>query len=509
MNFALRVRAIAAWAPERPAVQAGALTLSYGALESLVSRAAGELATRGVRPGDRVALLLPNVAEFVVAYLATLRVGAIATSVSATWPASSVGAALASSTPRLLLTTAALAPRAQGAPACPATIVIDAPSPHAWLASLAVRAPAETVVPRLPLDPAAILFSSGTTGDPKGVTLSHGNVRFNASAKRVHLAMTAADRVLCFVPLTHVFGQNAVLTSALSAGATVLLHERFGEEALVEAVEREGATVMMGAPPAFARALAAGLAPRLRGLRLALSAAAPLDARIAGAWQEATGRAIHIGYGLTECSPFAAHETAPDAPAGAIGRPVNGVLMRTCDPTTGVVLRAGETGEIEIAGPNVMLGYWGRADATQAVRHGDWLRTGDLGFVDDAGRFHFVERLADVVYVSGFKALPTDVERALRQHPGVREAAAFGVPDERAGQRVEAAVVCDDTHPDDGALTAHCAAQLPGWAVPRRFHRVDALPLSPNGKVLRRTLRDALAPGVAVTAASPSSLTST
>ena len=499
MNLAAIVRRAALHDPLATAIRFEGRTITHGELDRLVARAANVLAALGVRPGDRVALVLPNVPDFVVAYLGTLRLGAIAASVSATWPGEAMERALAAAAPRVVVTTRELRARLTGDAGGTVLVVDDdALAAGSWRGRLGQARDEAPIVPRHADHPAAILFSSGTTGDPKGVTLSHGNVRFNAIAKRRSLGIGPGARLLLFVPVTHVYGQNAVLTSALCAGASVVLQRRFDEADALAAIAHEGVTMLPAVPAALARLLAAAPPAVLRQLQLAFSAAAPLPSATAHAWREATGRAIQVGYGLTETSPFATHARG-DAGPGSVGRAIDGVEVRAADPESGRLLPAGSTGELVIRGPNVMLGYWQRPRETAAALRDGWLRTGDLGAVEADGTTRLLDRLADVVNVSGFKVVPLDVEEALRRHPAVADAAAFAVPDARTGERVEAAVeLRDGATLSEAELLATCRAALPAYAVPRRVV-ARALPRNPGGKTLRRVLRDEARQAPAVT----------
>ena len=486
MNVAAQVQRVSLGAESRVALVHDGGSTSYGQLERDAARAAGALAALGVGPGDRVALVLPNCPDFVAAYLGTLRLGAIAVSVSVTWPDASIVAALADAMPRVVVTTAELRDRLGASAAGGVVLTADdsAAMPGSWRA-LTARASEVPAVARTSLaEPAAVLYSSGTTGDPKGVVLSHGNVLFNAVAKRVHLGIGTGDALPLFLPVTHVYGQNAVLTSALCAGAAVILQRRFDEDAVVHAVERQGATLLCAVPPVLGRLVESGAAARMRGLRSAFSAAAPLPPMLVDSWRAVSGRPVLEGYGLTEASPFVTFAGLRRA-AGSVGQPIDGVTLRIADPERGEPVADGDTGEVLVQGPNVMLGYWRRpVESARAIRDG-WLRTGDLGTLED-GALRLTGRLAERLARGGFKIGPEEIEGAVSRHPAVREAAAFGVPAAHGDERIELAVVlAPGASPSDEELLAHCRARLPGWAVPGRVHRIAALPRNAAGKLLR------------------------
>ncbi len=448
--------------------------------------------THGVGRGDRVGLYLPNCPQFVIGYLAVLKCGAIAVSLNCFWKRDEVGFALADSGTRVVLTDAALEaniPRPL-LPTLHAVLRIED-----WPALLATHVEAPPA-PELAADtPAVIVYSSGTTGMPKGCTLSHGNVVSNIEAKVRLLRIAPDDRLLLFVPVFHCFGQNAVLNAGLQAGATLLLERRFGVERILEVVRAESPTMFFGAPPAFTMLIERALPADLASLRYYFSAAAPLPLSVALRWHETFGQPIHEGYGLTETSPFASYNHETHFRLGSVGVPIPGVQMRVVAPDSGAELGPHEVGEITIRGPNVMLGYWGQPEETaRAVRDG-WFHTGDLGYRDEDGYYFLVDRLKDMINVGGLKVSPAEVEQVLRSHPGVAAAGVYALPDPVLGERVAACVVRTApaaATPED--LVTHCRERLASYKAPVQVDFVAALPASPTGKLLRRDLR-ALAAG--------------
>ena len=489
MNVAALFDAWAVRRPLAPAILHDDGVLSYGELRDLAHRAAHLLATRGVARGDRVALLLPNHPAFPVALLGSLWLGATVAVLSPAWAPADAAGALALADARLLVTTEALA-AATGADPASTLIVDDVPGLGSFGAELrAIAFPRD--LPPAPVsadDVATILFSSGTTGAPKGVMLTHRNLAFNAAAKIRYCGIAPADRLAMVVPMAHCFGQNVVLLGALLGGAAVRLFGRFEPGAVHAAVARGEVSMLLASPTAFRRLLALGDATALRRLRYSLTAAAPLPAHLALAWREAAGHPLAQGYGLTECSPFATYQ--PDAADGpGVGRAIDGVELRVDRGDGEGWGEAGCAGEIAIRGPNVMAGYWRRPADSARVLRGGWLRTGDIGRLDAEGRLSLVDRVDDVINVAGFKAWPSDVERALMAHPAVSEAAAYGIPDADRGAAVAVAVVLhpgSDSSPDD--LMRFAAERLAGFQRPVRLRLVDALPRNPSGKVLRRVL---------------------
>jgi long-chain acyl-CoA synthetase len=452
--------------PDRPALIFEGQAISYRRLDELANREANRLRAMGITRGDRVALCLPNTPQFVASYLGALKLGAIVVSVNP---------ALAEAEIRFMLSDSGAA-----------HVVRDS---DLWRDT--APAPDVTALEMKPADPAVIVYTSGTTGFPKGATLSHANVRFTMEAKRRYLGICPEDRLMLFLPLFHCFGQNAILNAGLHSGATLVLHRAFDRDRILNSIARDGVTMLCAVPANFVVLHETASAKQLRGIRYYMSAAAPLPAELEARWQAKFGRPIHQGYGLTETSPFASYNHLTCYRPGSIGAPIDGVKMAVADPTSGALLPAGATGEIVVKGPNVMLGYWNRPDATaEAVRDG-WFRTGDIGRADEDGYFYIEDRLKDMVIVGGYNVYPAEVENALFRHDAVAEAAAFGVPDPVLGERVHAAVTLKrGARATAAELITACRAHIAEYKLPTVIQFVPSLPKSPAGKVLKRVLRD-------------------
>jgi long-chain acyl-CoA synthetase len=494
VNIAQHVEAGRRACARAPALTFEGACWSYADLDRLASQTAYALQRLGVERGDRVALYLPNCPEWVWAYLGALKVGAIAVSLAAALRAAEVAALVADATPKVLITTRELRDQIlHGTPTAPRhCLLVDAPADApAALGGLLAGAPeALTAVDLAPDAPAAIVYTSGTTGRPKGATLSHGNVVLNARAKVRYLGIRPDDRLLLFLPLHHCFGQNAVLNAALQAGASVVLQPRFDPDAVLAAARAGAFTMFFGIPASYALLLERAAPADLRAVRYYFSAAAPLPPEIERRWTETFGLPIHQGYGLTETSPFASYNHERRHQPGSIGTPIEGVEMRVVDAATGAPVAPGEPGEIVIRGHNVMLGYWRQPEETARVLRDGWFHTGDIGRQDADGYFYLLDRVKDMINVGGLKVYPAEVDAVLCACPGVAEAAAYGAPDPVLGEQVRAAVV-----PRPGvALTAaavvqFCRARLASYKVPAAIEFREALPKTPTGKVLRRVLR--------------------
>jgi long-chain acyl-CoA synthetase len=479
MNIARSIEHGARMHPERTAILFEGSEISYRELDRRVNRAASVLHGLGVCPGDRVAIHLPNVPEFAVAYLGVVKIGAIAVSVNPNLTQSEVNTVLNDSGSRVLVTT-------DSQPAI-------SPVQYVLTADELTVGHAECVeaIDLDPGSPAAILYTSGTTGVPKGATLSHSNIEFTRESKKRYLGIRPDDRMLLFLPLYHCFGQNAILNSCLHAGATIVLHRGFDADAVLASIVRDRVTMFCGVPTTFIVLHDAASPEQMKSVRYFFSAAASLPVEVETKWRRKFGAIIHQGYGLTETSPFAAYNHTGRHKPGSIGTPIDGVEMRIADVADGRILPDGEKGEIVVRGPNVMLGYWNRPEATcEAIRNG-WFHTGDIGRLDEDGYFYVEDRLKDMIIVGGSNVYPAEIENVLYQHCGVAEAAVYGVPDAVMGELGRAAVVLKPGFVATGEeLLAHCRRHLAAFKVPAQIEFTCELPKSRTGKVLKRVLRE-------------------
>jgi len=475
---------LGAGAPQAVACLGERGTTTYVGLGGAVGSLAGALAAAGVVPGDRVAILSPNNEEFVVAYLATLHLGAIAVPLNPSAPTDELARQLEVVAPRLGL---AVGPFVAALEAAGATVMAidldqtDAVSP--------ARAECD------PDDPAVLLFTSGTAGAPKAAILTHANLAANIAQVLDHpgLRILRDDVMLGSLPFHHVFGLNVVLGVSLAAGATVALESRFDAREAVEIVGRHGVTVLAGVPTMYSQWLALDLPADTFGTaRLAVSGAAPLPPEVGAAFHERFGVVVHQGYGLTEAAPIVTTTAlgGSEPRPGSIGPPLPGVEVRVVDGD-GTDVLDGDPGELWVRGPNVFPGYWHDDEATARVLTTDgWLRTGDVAVVEERGDLRLVDRAKDLIIVSGFNVYPVEVEDVLRAQPGVLDAAVVGEPSPRTGEAVVAFVAATPGATLDlDALGEQCARALARYKCPSRIEVVDELPRSVAGKLLRRELR--------------------
>src|SRR6266508_1946205 len=477
--------------PHRPAIRLDETILTYADLDSGSAQAAGLLRERGVRPGDRVAIMLPNIPEFAVVYYAVLRAGAVVVPMNPLLKQREVAYYLSDSEARLLFAWHGCADEA-GAGAERADtghIIVDA----SFIDTLAEATPAAEVVDRDGSDTAVLLYTSGTTGQPKGAELTHANLMTNVDIMVTDLCRVRShDVIFGGLPLFHSFGQTCGLNTAVSAGACLTLVARFSPEKVLEVLQRDRVTVFEGVPTMYVSLLAHEHRNRydVSALRVCVSGGAALPVEVLRGFEEAFGCVILEGYGLSETSPVASfnHPDSERKP-GSIGTPIRGVAMRVLDEQ-GIDVPLGEVGEIAIRGHNVMKGYWRRADATAEVIRDGWFRTGDLARVDEDGYFFIVDRKKDLIIRGGFNVYPREIEEVLYEHPAVAEAAVVGVPDASLGEEVGAAVVLKP-----GAVATaediqdYVKRQVAAYKYPRHVWILDALPKTPTGKILKREIR--------------------
>jgi long-chain acyl-CoA synthetase len=491
-NLALNLVEAKNMYPERAAVRLDELVLTYAELEERSAQVAGLLAARGVESGDRVGLLLPNVPQFPMLYYGVLRAGAVVVPMNPLLKAREIEYYLEDSGAALLFAwDATAAESAKGAEAAGAGFIPVAPAAFDCL--LGEQAPTTAVAGRADDDTAVILYTSGTTGRPKGAELTHANLRRNAAVSATTLfGLDPEDVVMGCLPLFHSFGQTCGLNAAVGSGACLTLLPRFDPGKALEVIQRDRVTVFEGVPTMYAALLNH---PRrgefdVGSLRLCVSGGAALPVEVLRGFEDAFGCVILEGYGLSETSPVAAfnHPDRQRKP-GSIGTPIQGVELRLVG-SAGEEVAAGEVGEIAIRGHNLMRGYWGREEATREAIPDGWFRTGDLARQDDDGYFFIVDRKKDLIIRGGYNVYPREVEEVLYEHPAVAEAAVVGVPHPTHGEEVGAAVVLKPgTEATPAELRAFCRERMAAYKYPRQVWLEAALPKTATGKLLRREVQ--------------------
>lgn len=505
---------------------------TYAQLGAQIDRAAEGLRRLGVRHGDRVAIALPNCPQHVVAFYAILRLGAIAIEHNPLYTPRELRHQFEDHGASTVIAWDKLVPQIQSFPddvAVDRIVSVDMtkamprrlrlllslplPAARARRRELTGRVhdtlPWEDLIAGEPIaasapgpsvdDVALIQYTSGTTGAPKGATLTHLNLGVNAAQARAWVpTITRGDCVVYAVlPLFHAYGLTLCLTFAMSMGARLVMFPRFDPDLVLPVVEKRPPTFLPAVPPIYDRLNTAAREKgvSLRGIAIAISGAMPLSQAVITPWEESTGGYLVEGYGLSETSPvLMANPVADNRRQGTVGLPLPLTEVRVVDPddpTTDVP--AGEKGELVVRGPQVFSGYWNKPEATAEVFVDGWFRTGDIVRIDEDGFVSIVDRIKDLVITGGFNVSPTEVEDALRGFPGVADIAIVGIPNARDGEHVVAAVVEKPGEKVDAdALRAFARENLAHYKAPTRVHLVDELPKSLIGKVIRRKVRDQL-----------------
>jgi acyl-CoA synthetase (AMP-forming)/AMP-acid ligase II len=480
-------------------------TLSYAELERSVRSFAAGLSARGFAPGDTFAIFMPNAPEYAVAFHGVLAAGGRCTTANPLSTAHELGRQLADSQARMLLTTAPFldVARAAAEEAGPGgravgleVFVLGEAGEEASYTELLgdpEAAPAPTIDPAA--DIAAIPYSSGTTGLMKGVMLSHRNLVANlVQAEPLH-AFTGEDVVIAVLPFFHIYGLSVIMNQGLLGGATLVTMPRFELGSFLDLLEGHRVTRAPVVPPiALALAKHPAVAERdLSALRNIGCGAAPLGADIAQEVKTRIGCSVTQGYGMTETSPVT-HLVEPFTTAdkpGSVGPPLPGTECRLVDLATGVDAGPGERGELWIRGPQVMLGYLGKPEATAAMLDDDgWLHSGDVAVVDGDGWFAIVDRVKELIKYKGYQVAPAELEAILITHPLIADCAVVGIPDDEAGELPKAFVVPADDALDPDEVTRFVAGQVAPHKRIRAIELVDEIPKSASGKILRRLLRD-------------------
>ena len=514
-------------------------TTTYGELGDQVHRAAEGLRLLGVQKGDRVALVLPNCPQHIVAFHAVLRLGAIVVEHNPLYTPREMRHQFEDHAARTVIAWTNVVEIIQGFPSdmpIDTIISVDLTRAMPFRTRALLRLPIkraresrtaltmkvrgtvswEDLLENQPISPAIfrpaagdvalIQYTTGTTGSPKGVILSHTNLVSNVAQIRAWIP-TVPSGPTCVIygvlPMFHAYGLTLCLAFATSMGARLVLFPRFDPDLVLSVIKKRPATFLPAVPPIYERLTAAAKAKgvSLRGIQIGISGAMPLSASVVEPWEKQTGGYLVEGYGLSETSPvLIANPVGPTRRAGSVGLPLPNTEMRVVDPDNPTVDReTGATGELIVRGPQVFSGYWQKPEETAAVfvaatDGGEaWFRTGDIVSVDGDGFVHIVDRIKELIITGGFNVAPSEVEDVLRGHPSVADVAVIGLPSERSGEDVVAAVVLvPGATLDEEGIRDFARRNLAAYKVPRRIVAVDELPRSLIGKVLRRTVRESL-----------------
>ena len=477
-----------------------AARLTYRELDQASDRLAAGLAAAGIEPGDRVALQLPNIAQFLISYFGILKAGGVVVPLNVLLRAPEIAFHLGDSGARVLITWAGvLAEAAKGAeaagtgaiyavgaaagsgPAVPLERLLDGTAPPREMAT------------RQPTDTAVVVYTSGTTGRPKGAELTHIQLYMNADIPGRLFDVQPDDVVVTVLPLFHVFGLSSIMDVCVRFGCTMSLVPRFTPAAVLAAIQRDRATIFEGVPTMFADLLACPdiASYDLSSLRVAISGGASIPAPVLDAFEQRFGLVILEGYGMTEtASTTTFNPSAEERRAYSVGKPIWGTQTQVWDDE-GRPLPPGpeHVGEIVTRGLHVMKGYLNQPEATAAAFTGDWLHTGDLGYFDQDGFLFIVSRKKELIIRGGYNVYPSEIENVLHAHPAIAEAAVVGIPDERLGEEVMAVVILRTAMDlPEHELIVYCRERLAAYKCPRVFQFRTELPKNTLGKVLKNEL---------------------
>ncbi len=489
-NLAARLVDTAERLPDKTAITLDQAAITWAQLRGAAAHLAGQVRAAGVEPGDRVALILPNVPAYPVAFYGSLMAGCIVVPLNPLLKSGEIEYFFEDSGAKLAFVWPDFAEEAQKASAQTGTrIVVCGPVGPAE-GQLDEAAPLETVHDRADDDTAVILYTSGTTGKPKGAELTHFNLTRNAERSAFDIIEIGEDDVIMgCLPLFHVFGLTCGLNAATVSGATLTLIPRFDAGAALDVIGRDHVTIFEGVPTMYAGMLAHAKADSAdtSSLRTCVSGGSAMPVEVLRKFEEKFGCRVLEGYGLSETSPVASFNMLdrPSKP-GTIGRAIPGCEIRLVD-LDGNDSAPGDIGEIAIRGENLMKGYWNRPQATREAIPDGWFRTGDLATVDEDGYYTIVDRKKDMIIRGGLNVYPREVEEVLYTHPDVTEAAVVGVPDPTFGEEIGAAVaVRPGSQVTAEELSQYVKDRIAAYKYPRHVWFLDELPKGPTGKILRR-----------------------
>jgi long-chain acyl-CoA synthetase len=490
MNLARILTESAQRDPDHVAIKLDDAELSYAQLNGATMHVTGLLRAHGFSAGDRVGIMLPNVPYFPVCYYGVLRAGGIVVPMNVLLKRREVAFYLEDSGAKLLFAWHDFADDAQGG-AQDAGAECLLVTPGEFEQQVGAADPDPSMADTADDDTAVILYTSGTTGTPKGAELTHANLTRNAEGSRSLFGLGSEAIALGALPLFHSFGQTCGLNATLGGGGTLSLIPRFDPAKALEIIQRDRVNIFQGVPTMYGAMLHHPDRETFdtSTLQLCASGGSAMPVELLRGFEDAFGCTILEGYGLSESSPVASFNHADrERKPGSIGTPIAGVEMKVVDDD-GNEVPQGEVGEIVIRGYNVMKGYWRRPDATAETIRDGWLYTGDMARVDEDGYFFIVDRKKDLIIRGGYNVYPREIEEVLYEHPDVREAAVLGVPHDEYGEEIGAAVALKEgaaTTPDE--LRDYVKKQVAAYKYPRRVWIVDDLPKGPTGKILKREI---------------------
>jgi long-chain acyl-CoA synthetase len=491
MNIAANLERAAFHFPDHIAVIEGDRSISFAEFNRDAIQMASALVSVGVQPGAHVALCAPNSYAWLVFYFGALKAGAVAVTFSHLLMKDELSRTLADCEPKVLFTVDEKLEDLGDYRKRPHPGLVVCDHGDISYTRLAEKGTSEfKTVDRHRQDTAAILYTGGTTGVPKGAMLTHENLQTSIFNVAHYERSTQNDRALCFLPLNHVFGQMHIMNATVFSGGGLVIQPAFDLEKVLEAINRHRVTKFYAVPTIYIRLLRLpDLRERMGSVRYCFSAAASMATEVVREWKAQTGLNIYEAYGMTESASIVTYNHYYRHVIGSVGTPANLVEVQIRD-LEGNVLEQGERGEICICGPNITKGYLNNPEETESAFWGDWFRSGDIGVIDEDGYLYIVDRLKDMVITGGENVYPREVEEILYTRPEVLECAVVGLPDPEYGERVTAFIVPRQGHQiDPASLKDYLKARLAGFKVPKEYIAVEELPKSGAGKVLKRKVR--------------------
>ena len=491
MNIAFNLENSAFYFPENIAVIENEKAIRFKQFNQDASRIASALQDRGIRPGSHVAFCAPNSYDWLAFYFGVLKAGAVAVTFSHLLTKTELQKVLLDCKPEAIFTSdEKLADLGEIPEGYRPKQVISENAEISFSRLASEGDPGFKCVDRRRQDTAAILYTGGTTGIPKGAMLTHENLQAATFNIAHYERSTEKDLALCFLPLNHVFAQIHITHSAVYSAGGLIVQQAFDLERAVAAIERHQITKFYAVPTIYIRLLGLkDLSERIKSIRYCFSAAASMATEVVREWKARTGLDIHESYGMTESAAMVTYNHFYRHRVGSVGTVVNLVEVQIRD-LEGNFLKAGEQGEICICGPNITKGYLNNPAETKAAFWENWFRSGDIGYFDEDSYLFIVDRLKDMIITGGENVYPREVEELLYARPEVQECAVVGLPDKEYGERVTAFIIPQkDRQPDAKALKKYLKEHLAGFKVPKEYIVVDDLPKNPAGKILKREIK--------------------
>lgn len=492
MNLATNLEWSAFFFPKRPAMSEGSSETSYAQLNEKANRAATALMSLGIKPGDHVALCAPNSGDWLAFYFGVLKAGAVAVTLSSMLAPDEMALLVNHAQPRIIFTADEKLDVVSGIKESIGLEKVISPNGDLDFQQLMDKgSPSFKAVERDRSDTAAILYTGGTTGTPKGVMLTHENINVSGHNVAFSEHSTETDRALCFLPFNHVFGQMHIMNATILSGGCLEILPAFDLDRILDIFGAGRVTKLFAVPTVYVRLLGVqDIQEKMGAVRYSFSAAASMAAEIVRQWKERTGLTIQEGYGLTESASAVTYNHYYRHVIGSVGTTVPGVEVQIRDDN-GQLVEQGKEGEICIRGGNIMKGYLKNPEGTKAAFwEKDWFRSGDIGVFDENGYLFIVDRLKDLIITGGENVYPREVEEVLYTIPEVQECAVIGLPDPDWGERVAAFIVPQPGETIHGAeLKAFLKSHLSPFKVPKEYHTVSDLPKSAAGKILKRELK--------------------